>query len=380
MGLYEQRLAKAEISAIKEILHALYRDKDAKDIIRSAFRGYVKKVTNKPITKFVLSRVVNNPDQVAVEWQMLLYDYVYEILAPSILHDSFPGQYDDGVKKKINNFTELGKRRIPTPWGISGLKEFMQPIHNDFTGKFFGYRLSANVGSIIRFFIDISKKNETVVTYRNLYRRKDVRWEIHGTGHYIDNTLYLVGHATGSEGTVTHGIRMMALRRIGTTDKLCGIVLSSDREFPIAARVILVPIGDHADAQLRDPERSEKMILEDMEDHDLDDVVGDLYSHAVNQIKENQADDPALTFASYIENATPTVLKAGGEFLPNIRELTDKMNKLRAAFRQPVDDGMASRVSGGWVAALSAYLQVHQLVREQAVQEPHQMTNPSRVT
>jgi hypothetical protein len=128
MGLYAYRLAEAEISAMKEILVMLYTDEDTKDIIRTDFRGYVKKITGKPIGKFVLSRTINNPEGVGLQWQTLLYDYLYEKLFPVILRGEFSGHSDAAVVEKIKNFIQLGERRIPTPWGIAGLREFTRPV------------------------------------------------------------------------------------------------------------------------------------------------------------------------------------------------------------------------------------------------------------
>jgi hypothetical protein len=217
--------------------------------------------------------------------------------------------------------------------------------------------LSANAGSVIRFYIDINEtSDETVVAYRNLYRRKDIKWDIRGTGRFVYDTLYLVGHATDVDKNDSHGMRMMALHRLGTTGKLCGIVLSTDRTFPIAARTLLLPIRDHATPELRDPKRSEKAVIGDMEDHTVNDVVDELYDHSLDDIKESPADDHILTFAMFIENITPTVLKAGGELSFNFRGLTAKMNQLRDAVRFPIGDGMAGRVSEGMDAALTGYL------------------------
>jgi hypothetical protein len=97
--------------------------------------------------------------------------------------------------------------------------------------------------------------------------------------------------------------------------------------------------------------------MEDMKYHTIEEVVGELYVHSLDDIKESPMDDDILTFAMFIENVTPTVLKAGGQLSFDFRGLTDKMNNLRNSVRLPIGDGMAGRVSDSMAAALAAYLE-----------------------
>ena len=83
-------------------------------------------------------------------------------------------------------------------------------------------------------------------TFQNRYfRNKNNRsWTTNGSGFFFSNTLYMQGTARDVETDETLGERYFALRDFG--DYVSGVLISMDQDFiPIAARVLLVPIGDH---------------------------------------------------------------------------------------------------------------------------------------
>ena len=122
----------------------------------------------------------------------------------------------------------------------------MQPVPDCFINEFFGYRRSASFGSILRFYIRLDRTDDPCeVKFYNLYNRNETQWHVRGVGLFIDNILYILGHAVTADDKRSICMMMFALRQHGTTNNICGIVISMNREFPIAARVLLIPVGEH---------------------------------------------------------------------------------------------------------------------------------------
>ena len=188
--------------------------------------------------------------------------------------------------------------------------EVENQIPSVFLNTFIGYRRSSVDGQVVRFYFktDLDPGRRSFVRYSNRYRSRETRWIVRGGGIYTENkTLYLFGHARDQRG-VSRGYRVQALRQLGTTDMLCGPVLSQDRDGPIAARIVLVPYENHRwtkkqlalgtkpriEDLLRIPER------DSLEEH-LDEIK--------HNVGKNFSDETKYGLLYYLSNLTPTVLK-----------------------------------------------------------------------
>jgi hypothetical protein len=340
---------------MKTLVAALSKDGRTKALIRDEFSAYAKRVTGKDLDKFARWRALNHPEAIPLDRQMLLYDYLFESLCTAIEARRFQGVVSADARARLRSFQALGENRISRPWGLRDVGIYSHSVPDVFKNKFFGYRMSANAGSVIRFYIDITDGNDpTEVSYKNIYRRKNVTLDITGTGRYIYETLYLVGHATEIGKGDTRGMRLMCLRHVGTR-KLCGIVMAEDRGQPIAARTLLIPVGQHAYVKNWSSNRLQKSVIEDMSDHNVQEVVDELLQHALDDIRGNPDETPELTFARYIDNITPTVLKAGTELTYDPGKLIEELGKMRLRFRFPIGPQAAHRISEDMAVALEAY-------------------------
>jgi hypothetical protein len=359
MALYGQLLKAEEVVKLQEILLLLQADKTVGGLIRNEFRSYVDHVSGLKISKFDLTRVLRRPTTAPYHRQVLVYDYVYDRLAPSIVNGRLHGIPNDTIQL-VKAFLRDGKWRSKRPWGIEGLEDFSLPVPASFINQYFGYRMSANAGTVIRFYLDIHKTaDDREISYRNLYRRGNMALEIKGTGRYVFDALYLVGHAMDVRGTGSQGMRLMALKPIGTSRNLTGIVITSDRSFPIAARVLLIPVAQHV---LNSPSKAgpstkeiNKLVTKNMNDQTVVDAIADVQSHALDEIKVRPTNTPEETFAMFIENTTPTVLKAGDELTFDLERLSKQINLLRERVQYPGGKEMAMHVANAMSSAFEAY-------------------------
>jgi hypothetical protein len=355
MGLYDQRLRKEEIAAMKRLLAALSGDRSTKGLIRSGFRAYAKRSMGKDLSKFVLSRALNSLELISLDCQMVLYDYLFDRLGPAIERGHFEGAVSAAARAALTSFQELGENRISRPWGLRQVGFYSRTVPSVFRNEFFGYRMSANAGSVIRFYIHITDgPDPTEVSFKNVYRRKDIALDIIGTGRFINETLYLVGHATDIGKDDTRGMRLMCLRPVGTK-KLCGVLMAEDRGQPIAARALLIPAKQHAAAKNWNSKRLQKSVAEDLDDQSIPEVVEDFLIHALDDIRANTEEPLDLTLARYIDNITPTVLKAGSELTYDPSKLIQELGKIRLRERLPIGPETAQRISESMSGALHAF-------------------------
>ena len=360
MSSYSQMLTSQDIVKLKTIMSSLLADKLTGDIIRSGFAGYVKRTTGKAIKPWSLARIIHHPDQAPYARQALLYDYIQQKLAPLIIQHRFDGQCTDETVKKIKELIEDGRTRAPLAWDIEGLERFCAPVTKPYINEYFGYRMSANAGSVIRFYLDIQETDEpTKVAYRNLYRSGATSLEISGTGRFVHDTLYLVGHATDINGFETKGMRLMALRQLETSEKLSGIVLTAYGDIPIAARVLMVPTKMHMlnlSATGKISERDlKRFVMDGLNDRTILDAVKQMSNIALRDISSGRSTEDTL--AMFIENTTPTVLKSGdtedlGFDLPR---LTDEMNLLRTTIPSGIGTDLGRALAENMASAIEAF-------------------------
>jgi hypothetical protein len=131
-------------------------------------------------------------------------------------------------------------------------------------GEYFGYRRSANHGSIIRFYIAITNSAETgLLRFRNRFRRGVCPWTVDGFGLNVGEVTYLMGQAKTDIGKQSNfGLRFFALKQYRSFGWCMGPLISMDDEAdPIAARVVLVPAEQHKTFQkLAQDERDDEIL------------------------------------------------------------------------------------------------------------------------
>jgi hypothetical protein len=365
MGLYAQMLTETEIDRLQGILTALFRDKPTGAIIGSEFRGYLKYTAKVNLHGPEVARTLHHLPDVKYEHQLLMYDYIHDHLAPMVANGQFQGLCPENTAIDLAEILKDGRSRVPQPWGIDGLDEFTEAIDPSYLRKYFGYRMSASYGNVIRFHLEMKKtSNPKLFTYENAYRHLDEQLTIRGTGRQIKDTLYLVGHATDRDGERSSGMRFMALRPIGTSQKFTGIVLTFYEGFPIAARALLVPSAMHVLPSKSDEatEGDIEMMTQRMLDQKIEDVIGDMKSRALDDIRAGTLSKvaakrtPEETLSTYIDNTAPTVLKAGNELTNDLVNLWDEMASLRARVSPDFGKDRARELAEQMAAAVTGYI------------------------
>jgi hypothetical protein len=181
-------------------------------------------------------------------------------------------------------------------------------------GEYFGYRLSAHHGDIVRFYISVgSDPTRGLLKFTNLYRRQG-RWTVEGFGFDVGQTTYLFGHAATKTGSVRagRGLRLFALVPYSDFGWWTGPLISMDsKEDPIAARIILIPADHHSRYRNVTAEGRDKLLVEMIEQNviasDLDREITFEIDDGLNPFDKIKC---SLLIQAAIFNGTFTTLNA----------------------------------------------------------------------
>ena len=184
-------------------------------------------------------------------------------------------------------------------------------VPNLFINEFIGYRRSSRRGDVVRFYFKIyrqNRKRQPFVRYKNRYSRGNRYWTVKGGGVYTqEDTLYLFGHARDKNDRRSRGYRVQALKQLGTTNMLCGPVISMDSKGPIAARIILIPVNEH-----KKTEKQRKILDRDFIEYMVgQNSVENTYEY-IEEVRKNishcfgREEEQGLYY--YMSNLTTTVL------------------------------------------------------------------------
>ncbi|MEH6525596.1 MAG: hypothetical protein V7723_05950 [Sneathiella sp.] len=195
------------------------------------------------------------------------------------------------------------------------IADFNVEVPEAFLGKFIGYRRSSINGDIVRFYFRIFKQKGTkspFVRYLNRYQRGNHTWQVQGNGVYNESgTLYLFGHARNSNTKKSLGYRIQAVQQIGGTDLLCGPLISMDSAGPIAARMLLVPLGEHmlTDFQKDQMAKSWQGFVDHIISQDFSHRKTDFHTEIRKNLVKIFGNECESKLYYYISNFTLTTLK-----------------------------------------------------------------------
>lgn len=146
---------------------------------------------------------------------------------------------------------------------LFGLEDVFAP--KSAAREYFGYRLSATRGEIVRFYIKLEYDPGTrLLSFRNHYRRWPDFWTVTGTGFSVDQILYLFGQARADQGaSQTLGLRNFTLVKFRLFDWYTGHLSSLTKQEPLTARIVLIPAEQHKTfAQSHDKAATIKEMIE----------------------------------------------------------------------------------------------------------------------
>ena len=180
------------------------------------------------------------------------------------LPEQFDGQNIKGLTMALYNAlirqTAFAIDADPLQRKVAALQELfgVQPAHifeqQNVVGKYFGYRRSTTRGSIIRFSLEIENLGKGIYSFENHFRSNQDDWVVTGTGFFREGNLYLVGNAASKDGEIGRGLRCFAIRPdTGREDFMSGLVLTTEAsKRPVAARILLIPVECHSNAERPD--------------------------------------------------------------------------------------------------------------------------------
>jgi hypothetical protein len=186
-----------------------------------------------------------------------------------------------------------------------------KPVNEVMIQEYFGYRRSVNAGDLVHFYIKVFKTDHPdIIRFDNRYRRDAYRWRADGFGFQIGENLYMVGNAHNYLGLDSLGLRFFALQRFEGTKCLIGPVTSIDsKQVPIAARIVLVPVTEHAAHQRRELPLSDAEIHAFVDRKWTEDEIVKSLATPFGAASDNRV------LLHLIDNSTATVLrgKPGGK-------------------------------------------------------------------
>ena len=372
MRLHSLLLRDDEKELLDKIYSSLATHPEIHAIIYLEFKAYLQAIKH-DMPKSTASRILISPKSTSPDRLLLIYDYSRELLFPKIMQDLFVIPKIDEIKLLISSLIKKREERnIPSFWlpqhitKLNYMWRFMREVPNCFINEFIGYRRTNSDGNILSYFLKIdTTDNSFEVTFENIYVHNKRETRVRGFGLFLNNTLYLIGHATidTDKKPTSSGMRVLALKQYLKTDHVCGIVMSASKDTPLAARVLMIPARYHARWSQRSAENENKddnmheILLSRLSDNErLQDII--------SNVKKSDIIHSEEFISMMVENTTPTVPGTGFESRFH-KELAAQMYKLRRRYEKETDNeadigNTTSEIIGTIVASsVEEYMRSH---------------------
>jgi hypothetical protein len=321
MSFQQYILTSAEMKALDGVYAAVRKNKAIFNSVRAEFKSLLEELGEKA-KPYLLARLFLKPSKAKYKYVLLLYKYTLMNLRFDIKYKATL-ESSRAIDEKLTELIDAGKLKeqrnraslLSMQHGLE-IDEDVAEIQERFYKKYFGYRRSSTPGGIIRFYLSIEPVfgDRRRVSFVNEYVRRNVQWVVKGSGLYINQVLYLYGNARSKYGERNLGLRFFALRPLKETQILIGPVITMNSEEPVAARMVLIPIGKHERARYENESDDDFMrrLLDqnaEAEKGGPEKLAEDIFPPLQDAFSEIDPNADATMLLQLINNSTYTVLK-----------------------------------------------------------------------
>lgn len=168
--------------------------------------------------------------------------------------DAECGVWLDSINGRLDAYTSglctkstVGSTMIQQVFGL-GAREVQ--TSNLSLGKWYGYRLSAASGDLVRFACELSDSNAGELEFSVFYGRYPHRFSISGPGFALGTVTHLIGTAKPNAEAPGLGIRVFTLMPYNELNWIVGLLETRDKQgMPVTTRVVLVPAEQHKEGR-----------------------------------------------------------------------------------------------------------------------------------